>query len=213
MLDFTGGVAPQAGNLTPGSPHTCWITIWSLSQANWPCNERSTAGKQALISGAPQPCDWHAVPVYSGASHQQQAGQAWSKCGYTSDPAPAHNHRHPRRELAEMITGHFSRVCSALRAGVLTSSLREEAVRWKALATQKDDEIGRLVGDALLSAACISYLGPFTGPFRAQLLDRWRTECKALDIPVSPTFSLQQTLTTPMEIRSWQSQVRAILPA
>lgn len=52
------------------------------------------------------------------------------------------------------------------RAGKLTSGLSEEGVRWRATAEQLQAQIGLLVGDVFISAACISYYGAFTGSYR-----------------------------------------------
>lgn len=61
------------------------------------------------------------------------------------------------------------------RAGKLTSGLSEEAVRWQATADQLQAQIGLLVGDVFLSAACIAYFGAFTGSYRWVCVDcRWQ---------------------------------------
>jgi hypothetical protein len=52
------------------------------------------------------------------------------------------------------------------RANKLTSGLSEEGVRWRATAEQLQMQIGLLVGDVFISAACIAYYGAFTGSFR-----------------------------------------------
>lgn len=63
-------------------------------------------------------------------------------------------------------------------------------------------------GDIFLAAACISYVGPFTGIYRDRLVQGWRGRCQELGVPVSDPFSLQATLATPMSIREWTLQVR-----
>lgn len=49
------------------------------------------------------------------------------------------------------------------RAGKLTSLLGDELVRWQETVDELGDKLTLLVGDALISAACISYTGAFTG--------------------------------------------------
>jgi hypothetical protein len=49
------------------------------------------------------------------------------------------------------------------RAGQLTSLLADELVRWQAAATDLSSHLELLVGDVLLAAAAVNYLGPFTG--------------------------------------------------
>ena len=94
-----------------------------------------------------------------------------------------------------------------IHAEQLISTLRDESVRWKEVQGQKDRAEELMVGDVLLSAACISYLGPFTAPFRENLVARWLAECNRLGVAVSPVFSLQRTLSSDIEIRSWILQV------
>jgi hypothetical protein len=50
-----------------------------------------------------------------------------------------------------------------VNAGKLLSALGSEAVRWQDTTAQLGERMLLLVGDCLLSAACISYLGAFTG--------------------------------------------------
>jgi hypothetical protein len=58
-----------------------------------------------------------------------------------------------------------------------------------------------LVGDVFISAACIAYLGPFTGAFRADLIRTWIAKCQEGGLPVSKDVSLRSTLATPLEVR------------
>lgn len=64
-------------------------------------------------------------------------------------------------------------------------------------------------GDVLLAAAAISYLGPLTGPYRAELLATWNKRALELGLSVSPAFNLQAALATAVEIREWNLQVSA----
>ena len=52
------------------------------------------------------------------------------------------------------------------RAGKLTSALEIEGQRWQETATQIQKDTELLVGDVFLAAACVSYFGAFTGPYR-----------------------------------------------
>lgn len=64
-------------------------------------------------------------------------------------------------------------------------------------------QIENLVGDVFLSAAAISYNGPFTGPYRQELSTQWVQQVIDLEIPVSENFSLIKTLGDPMQLRDW----------
>ncbi|KAJ9522811.1 hypothetical protein QJQ45_019799, partial [Haematococcus lacustris] len=92
------------------------------------------------------------------------------------------------------------------RAEKLISALGDESVRWKATAEDLGDRMLLLVGDVFLSAACVSYLGAFTGTYRTALIQSWLSRCRELGIPVSPAFSLQSTLASPVEVREWNLQ-------
>eukprot|EP00899_Mesostigma_viride_P007437 jgi/Mesvir1/16695/Mv15092-RA.1 len=89
------------------------------------------------------------------------------------------------------------------RAGKLTSGLADEQVRWKATADEIQQAAALLVGDVFLSAACVSYYGAFTGPYRDRLVESWVQQCKTMNIPVSEHVSLRATLTNPVEVREW----------
>lgn len=45
-----------------------------------------------------------------------------------------------------------------------------EAVRWGEAARQLDIDLVNLVGNVLLAAGCVAYMGPFTAEFRKQLV-------------------------------------------
>lgn len=49
-------------------------------------------------------------------------------------------------------------------------------------------------GDLFLASAEMSYLGPFTGQYREQLIDLWRKYCNDSDLPTSEKYSLVSTL-------------------
>ena len=57
-----------------------------------------------------------------------------------------------------------------VRASKLTVGLADEEVRWQRDSTSLGEQIQCLVGDAFLSAACVSYYGAFTGSYRAALV-------------------------------------------
>ncbi|KAK3243833.1 hypothetical protein CYMTET_46533 [Cymbomonas tetramitiformis] len=90
-----------------------------------------------------------------------------------------------------------------IRAGKLTTGLADEEVRWAQTAQEIQEAMGLLVGDVFLSAASISYYGPFTGPYRDELVELWCTACKKMDIPVSDKFDLRETLSKAVEVREW----------
>eukprot|EP00891_Asterochloris_glomerata_P001497 jgi/Astpho2/1497/e_gw1.00026.129.1_t len=92
------------------------------------------------------------------------------------------------------------------RASKLMAALGNEAVRWTAAAEALTARLQLLPGDVLLAAAAISYLGPLTGPYRAELLATWNKRALELGLSVSPAFNLQAALATAVEIREWNLQ-------
>ena len=76
------------------------------------------------------------------------------------------------------------------RAEKLTVGLADEYVRWGESCKQLEIAIDKLTGDTFLSAAVISYLGPFTGSYRQNIQGNWVTRAKENKIPCSDEFSL-----------------------
>ena len=65
----------------------------------------------------------------------------------------------------------------------------------------------RLLGDCLLSAAFLSYVGAFSWEFRHQMLmDDWQTDILKKSIPLSEPFKLESLLTNDVEISKWTSE-------
>ena len=89
------------------------------------------------------------------------------------------------------------------RAQKLIGGLGSEAERWTALSTELENDLTNLVGNVLLSAACVAYVGPFTGEYRVSLINRWIDESKSLGVPVNPNFNLVRVLADPVEVREW----------
>jgi dynein heavy chain len=61
-------------------------------------------------------------------------------------------------------------VVQLTRAEKLVSGLGDEAVRWKISADALEEDLHNLPGNILLTAAFVSYLGPFTSQYRMELL-------------------------------------------
>lgn len=88
----------------------------------------------------------------------------------------------------------------------LTVLLFDEGVRWKEQIGTIGEEFRNLIGDVFLSAATISYLGPFTGGYREPLIEEWKGKFKELGIPFTESYSLSKTLETPIRIRDWMGE-------
>ncbi|KNE63057.1 hypothetical protein AMAG_08223 [Allomyces macrogynus ATCC 38327] len=90
------------------------------------------------------------------------------------------------------------------RAGKLISGLSSERVRWSASVEQFDHQLQSIVGDVLLCAGTIAYLGPFTTEYRQSLLKEWSLCLGKLGIPHSPSTSLMEVLGEPALVRAWE---------
>merc|ERR1711871_1315183 len=93
----------------------------------------------------------------------------------------------------------------------LVNALASENVRWaeNVVKLQQDEEL--LVGDVLLASAFISYIGPFTKPFRDILMtEKWQpylaTAAKGQPVPMSEDCSPTTIMSTPAEVAVWNNQ-------
>lgn len=62
--------------------------------------------------------------------------------------------------------------------------------RWKATTQEILESEANLTGDIFLSAAFVSYLGAFTGPFRHTLFKSWAAILRDKGVRVSDGYSL-----------------------
>ncbi|CAH3114243.1 unnamed protein product [Pocillopora meandrina] len=90
-----------------------------------------------------------------------------------------------------------------LRAEKLISGLGGERTRWTQVAQELGETFNNIVGDVLLSAGIVAYLGPFTVEFRQECIKEWWGLCRQKNVPVSDSFSLSATLGDPLSTRAW----------
>ena len=93
----------------------------------------------------------------------------------------------------------------------LTAALSSEKVRWAQNVVDLQATKNLLVGDVLLASAFISYIGPFTKPFRESMVREWTEKLRnAIDgesIPISAEPNPVGVVVLPL-ILSW-----ALLPS
>lgn len=90
------------------------------------------------------------------------------------------------------------------RAGKLVSGLAGEKVRWEISAGNLEESMGYLVGDCLIAAAFMSYMGPFLTHYRNEMvLDIWIPAIHELNVPCTPKFSFANFLSKPTAVREW----------
>ncbi|TPX54258.1 hypothetical protein SeMB42_g00367 [Synchytrium endobioticum] len=90
------------------------------------------------------------------------------------------------------------------RAGKLISGLGGERLRWAQAVEAFDLSITNVVGDVLLSAAAVAYLGPFTSEYRQNLVKKWAEFLPTSHVPHSENVSFWNTLGEQVKLREWQ---------
>ena len=89
------------------------------------------------------------------------------------------------------------------RAQRLLGGLGGERIRWAEASEALGKQYTNITGDVLIASGFISYLGPFTLPFRERVIAQWIAACGEQSVPCSSSFSLQSTLGDPVKIRAW----------
>ena len=90
-------------------------------------------------------------------------------------------------------------------AVTLTLALVRTQVRWRSAVESWTDRLNNSVGDVLLATTCVSYIGPFTKPFRREL---WRTTWAPAimaRIPMSHDADPLEILVQPLTIAAWKN--------
>lgn len=89
------------------------------------------------------------------------------------------------------------------RAAKLTSALGEEQIAWTQHVKDLDLQLDQIIGDVILSSACVTYIGPFNSHYRRRFVDKAFSSVVKYDLNVSESFSLRSTLATDVAVRDW----------
>lgn len=89
------------------------------------------------------------------------------------------------------------------RAIVLIEALSEEKVSWEEKLEVMKGKFPHILGDCVMSAGVLVYLGPFSGRYRNIEIDKWMKIAEANKIVLSEKFSLEEAIGDAMEIRKW----------
>ncbi|XP_029381754.1 dynein heavy chain 2, axonemal [Echeneis naucrates] len=92
------------------------------------------------------------------------------------------------------------------RADKLVTGLAGERIRWEERVAGLEENTGYLVGDCLLGASFLSYMGPFLSSYRDELLSIWIKEVRDLEIPCTPGFNFAVFLSKPTTVKEWNFQ-------
>ena len=105
-----------------------------------------------------------------------------------------------KKELDDLVDLSKARL---VRADQLLDALGGNKVQWiQNVADLKASQVN-LLGDVLLAAGSMSYLGPFRVEYRRAAQDLWKTTLGEVDIPTSEVFSVEKFLGDPVAIRQW----------
>ena len=108
------------------------------------------------------------------------------------------------RELAERAALMEKRLTAASK---LVAGLASESKRWTLDVAKLNGQMTRLVGDCLLAASFLSYLGPFTFDYRKNLLEEdWCKDIAGRGVPVTAPFSLEELLITEATVQKWTAE-------
>jgi len=89
------------------------------------------------------------------------------------------------------------------RAHKLIDGLAGEKDRWTSTVARLAIDYDNLVGDALVSASSIAYLGAFTSDFRTSLVGAWVAQLKELGVPHTDGCNVRSTLLDPVQLQQW----------
>ena len=92
------------------------------------------------------------------------------------------------------------------RADKLLGGLGGEAVRWAATVDDLKKLEHNVIGDVLVAAGTVSYLGPFMQKYRTQTEEVWHEQLTTLNVPHTPGVTMMQTLMEPVVVRGWNLQ-------
>merc|ERR1719242_2108633 len=90
------------------------------------------------------------------------------------------------------------------RAKQLVNNLSGEHERWEKQSASFTEQIATVVGDSLISAGFLTYLGFYNHTFREILVTRWRSILGELGIDTDPRLQLIQYLSSPTQRLHWK---------
>ena len=89
------------------------------------------------------------------------------------------------------------------RADRLLGGLGGEKVRWIQTVARLEGEMTNIVGDVMVAAGGIAYLGAFTAFYREGQEKEWQVKLRKYQIPFSEGAGVRKTLSEPVTIRAW----------
>jgi dynein heavy chain len=99
-----------------------------------------------------------------------------------------------QKEQSELMLG---------RAKKLVDGLANESKRWEESIVQLSKDKENMVGNIVLAAGYVSYVGCFTFKYRKDLLNNWMKFLTEKKLKYAPDFTVTKILGDPMVIRDW----------
>ena len=92
-------------------------------------------------------------------------------------------------------------------ASRLIAGLSSESKRWTADKEELGNEMHRLTGDCLITAAFLSYVGAFSKEYRNELIDDvWQKDALARNLPLTMPFGVERLLVNDATKQQWISE-------
>ncbi|XP_025097584.1 dynein heavy chain 1, axonemal-like [Pomacea canaliculata] len=91
-----------------------------------------------------------------------------------------------------------------IRADKLIGGLAGEKDRWAESVTLLSELVTKIVGDVLIAAGAVAYLGSFTGEFRQEMTAEWIRQLDKYNVPHTEHPNLVDTMSDPVKVRNWQ---------
>jgi dynein cytoplasmic 1 heavy chain len=87
----------------------------------------------------------------------------------------------------------------------LLKNLGVEKERWESDAKGFQEQMGTVVGDCLVAAAFLAYIGYFNKSYREMLVDKWIKELRDNKVPLKDDLAVTEYLSLASERLEWQS--------
>lgn len=101
-----------------------------------------------------------------------------------------------KRQQEELITQKNEAQKKLDRANTLISSIGSEKDRWIATKAKLGESKLTLLGDTILAAANVTYLGPFDWKFRTKAIhEMWMDSIRQFQVDYSHSYSLKEVVT------------------
>jgi dynein heavy chain len=92
------------------------------------------------------------------------------------------------------------------RAEKLVVGLADESQRWKISIQELNEDKRNMLGNTVLAAGFLAYVGCFTHEYRQRLLNNWKQFLRTVNMAFSHDWSLQKILGDSLRIRTWNIQ-------